>query len=87
MIVAIPPKFEAYAMDNIILKAKFFFERSPSFISKTTAMTDAAIGYIIMVVAVLLSHILMKPVERINPRMILFPLVPVSETIFNAILL
>lgn len=55
-----------------------------SFFAYTTAMTDAAIGYIIMVVAVLLSHMLMKPVARIKPKIILFPPVPVNCTMERA---
>jgi hypothetical protein len=44
-----------------------------------------AIGNIIMVVAVLLIHILIKPVASMNPSIILFPLVPVNFTILSAI--
>jgi hypothetical protein len=40
---------------------------------------------IIIVVAVLLSHMLNNPVASMNPRMIRLPLVPVMFTILNAI--
>ena len=49
-------------------------------------MTDKAMGNIIIVVAVLLNHILSRPVASINPSTIRSPLVPVSRTMFNAIL-
>jgi hypothetical protein len=42
-------------------------------------------GNIIMVVAVLLSHMLRNPVAMMKPRMILLPLVPVLLTIWRAI--
>lgn len=85
--VAMPPKLEAYAIEIIMANAKFLLACSLSCILITTEITDMAIGYIIMVVAVLLNHMLMKPVDKINPNKILFPLEPVYETIFKAILL
>src|SRR6187200_3122825 len=59
---------------------------SPLLFSFITWITDNAIGNIIMVVAVLLSHMLSKPVDKIKPSTILSPLVPVSLIMFNAIL-
>ena len=40
-------------------------------------MTDMPIGSIISAVAVLLIHILIKPVKRVKPSMMRFPEVPV----------
>lgn len=52
-----------------------------------TAITDNAIGYIIIVVAVLLSHMLNSPVESIKPSTMRSPRVPVALMILSAILL
>jgi hypothetical protein len=87
MIVDIPPKLEAYAILSMMQSEKFLALLIPIFMFETTAITEAAIGSIIMVVAVLLSHMLIKPVEKINPSNILLPPVPVKRMIFNAILL
>jgi len=84
MIVEIPPKLEAYAIASMIPSAKFATLPDLLF-SFTTKITEAAMGYIIIVVAVLLSHILNNPVARINPSIILLPLVPVMFTIVSAI--
>ena len=72
-------------MDSIIDKAKYRACLDPSNFAVTTVITEAAMGYIIIVVAVLLSHILIKPVESMKPKMIRFPPVPVNFTIDNAI--
>ena len=87
MIVEIPPKLEARAIDNMMPNEKLRTSLVSGWFSFITCMTDKAIGNIIIVVAVLLSHILIKPVARINPNMILLPLVPVRRTILSAILL
>ena len=50
-------------------------------------ITDTAIGNIIIVEAVLLTHILIKAVAIINPAIILLGLVPDKDKIFKAILL
>ena len=82
--VAMPPKLDEYAIANIRHNEKFRISFL-SLPSPITFITDTAMGNIIMVVAVLLSHIEIRPVARIKPRMILFPLVPVILTIFKAI--
>ena len=86
MMVAMPPKLEAYAITIIIQNEKFLILlESIDGVVSTILMTARAMGNIIMVVAVLLSHILKNPVEIINPRITLLPLVPVIFIIFNAI--
>jgi hypothetical protein len=87
IIVDIPPKLEAYAILSMTQSEKFLTFLVDIFMFETTAITETAIGNIIMVVAVLLSHMLIKPVEKINPSNILLPPVPVKRMIFNAILL
>ena len=85
--VAIPPKLLLYAMANIMHTEKYLMLPLLWLFCCITNITDEAIGNIIMVVAVLLSHMLRSPVAKINPRMIRLPLVPVILTIFKAILL
>ena len=86
--MAIPPAFAAKAIPNIILNAKFLspFVR-PSLSSINSFITDIAIGNITTVAAVLLIHILIKPVAIIKPNTTLLGVVPVNFTIFKAILL
>ena len=66
MMVAIPPKFDAYAIESMMHSAKFLACLSDVFLPFTTEITEAAIGYIIIVVAVLLSHMLINPVATIT---------------------
>jgi hypothetical protein len=87
IIVDMPPKLEAYAILSMMQSEKFLTFLVAISIFETTAITETAIGNIIMVVAVLLSHMLIKPVEKIKPSNILLPPVPVKRMIFNAILL
>ena len=71
-------------MASITATAKFFRLPCPSLFSFTTCIMDSAMGYIIIVVAVLLSHMLMKPVARMNPSTILSPLVPGARMMTRA---
>jgi len=64
---------------NSFLFIILFFEK--------IVITDIAIGNIITVEAVLLTHILNIAVVNINPAIILLGLVPHSPKIFKAILL
>ena len=52
-----------------------------------TAITDRAIGYIIIVVAVLLSHMDKSPVAKINPRTMrssfVVPIIDLDENQIN----
>ena len=78
-------------MESIKLNEKncAFLESGPWLKSEpiNNSITERAIGSIITVVAVLLSHILRNPVEIINPKIILLGVLPVSLIIFKAILL
>ena len=71
-------------MASMIVREKLERFPCPVWFSFITCITDKAMGNIIMVVAVLLSHILIRPVARMNPKTIRSPLVPVSRIIFNA---
>lgn len=72
-------------MDNMMAKEKLAAFFSATWCVFTTVITDKAIGNIIIVVAVLLNHMLINPVEIIKPNIIRSPLVPVYFTIVNAI--
>ena len=88
MTVAMPPAFAANAIPSIILKAKFLstlVKPSSSFINKR--ITDIAMGNMTTVDAVLLIHILINAVANIKPNTTFSGVVPVSFTIFKAILL
>ena len=71
-------------MASMMVREKLAMFPSPLLFSFITWMTDTAIGNIIMVVAVLLSHMLNKPDANINPSTILSPLVPVIRIMLSA---
>ena len=77
------PELEQHARDRRLPLDQLIADGSG--LSFITWITDNAIGNIIIVVAVLLIHILIKPVANIKPSTILLPLVPVILTIPKAI--
>ena len=83
--VAVPPIEAAYAIYNNKGIAKFLF--STLFWLEKNAITEVAIGSIIIVVAVLLIHIDKKAVDIINPNTIKLGPALKLEIIKKAILL
>ena len=91
MLVGVPIKVEAPPIDaEYAISSRRGIAKSSSlkFISfEKIAITDNAIGSIIIVDAVLLTHMLIKAVVIIKPAIILLGLVPDKDKIFKAILL
>ena len=91
MLVGVPIKVEAPPIDaEYAIASKRGIAKSSSlkFISfEKIAITDNAIGSIIIVDAVLLTHMLIEAVVIIKPAIILLGLVPDKDKIFKAILL
>ena len=88
MLVGVPIKVEAPPIDaEYAIASKSGIAKSVSFefVSfEKIVTTDNAIGNIIIVEAVLLTHILIKAVVIINPAIILLGLVPEKDKIFKA---
>ena len=88
MLVGVPIKVEAPPIDAeyaIASKSGIAKSSSLEFISfEKIVITDNAIGSIIIVDAVLLTHILKSPVVIIKPAIILLGLVPEKVNIFKA---